>query len=79
VSATSVEAPYRIEPCLLESYPEVLADLIAELVGAASKLGARLHPTSATSLAELVRIMNCYYSNLMEGTTRDLTTSSAHF
>ena len=63
----TLEATSRIEPCLLESYPQALADIIAELVGAAAKLGAGLHPTSAASLAELVRVMNCYYSNLIEG------------
>jgi Fic family protein len=26
-----------------------------------------LHPKTAASLAELVRMMNCYYSNLIEG------------
>jgi len=64
---TTLEPTSRIEPCLLESYPEALADIIAELVAAASTLGARLHPTSAASLADLVRVMNCYYSNLIEG------------
>jgi Fic family protein len=62
-----LETPARIEPCLLESYPSELADVLAELVAASAKLGARLHPTSASSLAELVRVMNCYYSNLIEG------------
>ena len=26
-----------------------------------------LHPDSAAELADLVRVMNCYYSNLIEG------------
>jgi Fic family protein len=62
-----LETPARIEPCLIDAYPIELVDVIAELVAAASKLGARLHPTSASSLADLVRVMNCYYSNLIEG------------
>jgi Fic family protein len=62
-----MEATTRIEPCFPEAYPESLANVIADLVAASSKLGARLHPTSAASLADLVRVMNCYYSNLIEG------------
>src|SRR6185437_7750044 len=61
------ETPARIEPCLLDTiHPEII-DLVASLSGAAHSLGARLHPRSAESLAELVRVMNCYYSNLIEG------------
>jgi Fic family protein len=63
----SLEPGYRIEPCLLDDIPAALSDLIAELAQASAVLGARLHPVSAASLAELVRVMNCYYSNLIEG------------
>ena len=66
MSAT-IEAPTRIEPCLLDETPPEIVDLVAALAGATSALGARLHPHSAVGLAELVRIMNCYYSNLIEG------------
>jgi Fic family protein len=62
-----IETPYRIEPCLLDSIPLDIADRIAELTAQAELLGARLHPRTAASLADLVRIMNCYYSNLIEG------------
>ena len=61
------EAPTRIDPCLLDSIGTEIVDLVAALSGAANGLGARLHPRSAASLAELVRVMNCYYSNLIEG------------
>ena len=61
------QTPARIEPCLIGESSEELADLIAELVAAAERLGARLHPRTASSLADLVRVMNCYYSNLIEG------------
>ncbi|MBL6459277.1 Fic family protein [Belnapia sp. T6] len=44
-----------------------LLDLVASLASASADLGRRLHPRSAASLADLVRIMNCYYSNLIEG------------
>lgn len=63
----TVETPSRIEPCLLEAIPLDLADLVADLTAAAERLAARLHPQTAASLAELVRVMNCYYSNLIEG------------
>lgn len=61
------ETPYRIEPCLLENPPLDVVDLVAELTSLTEQLGARLHPDAAASLAEMVRIMNCYYSNLIEG------------
>ena len=62
-----LETPARIEPCLLEESSERVADVTAELSAASERLGARLHPRTAASLAELVRVMNCYYSNLIEG------------
>lgn len=64
---TTLETSSRIEPCLLESTPVEITDLIASLAAATARLGGRLHPRTAGSLAELVRLMNCYYSNLIEG------------
>lgn len=61
-----METPYRIEPCFLEGYNETIASLLAGIPKAAEKLGGRLHPLTAASLADLVRVMNCYYSNLIE-------------
>jgi Fic family protein len=61
------EAPSRIEPCLLDETPSEIVDLVAALAAATSALGSRLHPRSAEGLADLVRVMNCYYSNLIEG------------
>jgi len=61
------ESPSRIEPCELESLPPPLSDAIVELVQGATVLGTRLPARTARSLAELVAIMNCYYSNLIEG------------
>jgi len=63
----STETPYRIEPCLLENPPLDMVDLVAELTSLTEQLGARLHSDAAASLADMVRIMNCYYSNLIEG------------
>ncbi len=64
---TLEETPSRIEPCLLDEAGAEIIDLVASLSGAAQALGARLHPRSASGLADLVRVMNCYYSNLIEG------------
>lgn len=63
-----IEAPSRIEPCLFEGdLPSVLADLSVDLQRESAELGKGLHPDSLFELADLVRVMNCYYSNLIEG------------
>lgn len=62
-----VETPSRIEPCELPEYPAALVDRISEVIALATALGTKLHPRTAASLAGLVRVMNCYYSNLIEG------------
>jgi Fic family protein len=61
------ETPQRIEPTRLEETPEAISDVIAELSAAAAILGRGLHPRTAANLAGLMRIMNTYYSNLIEG------------
>jgi len=61
------ESPYRIEPCMLSNIPTKIVDQIATLSVAAQRLHQKLHPKTASSLAGIVRIMNCYYSNLIEG------------
>ena len=63
----SPESPGRIEPARLEVAPEAITDVVAELSAAAATLGDKLHPHTAANLAALVRIMNTYYSNLIEG------------
>lgn len=67
MSSASIETPSRIEPCFLDEARGELLDLVAELPAATSRLAARLHPRTAANLAHLVRVMNCYYSNLIEG------------
>lgn len=62
-----LEVPTRIEPARLENAPEETMDLVAELSAISAALGARLHQQTARNLGDLVRIMNCYYSNLIEG------------
>jgi Fic family protein len=62
-----VESPSRIEPTRLEQVPEALADTLAEVSRQATALGTRLQAETAASLADLVRLTNSYYSNLIEG------------
>lgn len=57
----------HIEPTLLDDVPVGLSDVTAEIAGAAASLGTALHPRTAAQLADLMRIMNTYYSNLIEG------------
>lgn len=64
---TSVETPARIEPARLDEPSEAIADIVAEIASASTALGRALHPRTAGNLAGLVRIMNTYYSNLIEG------------
>jgi Fic family protein len=64
---SSPESPARIEPCHLDDIPSSLSDAIVGLVAAGKDLGGKLDPKTAASLAELVSIMNCFYSNLIEG------------
>ncbi len=62
-----MESAARIEPCRIDPVPAAVADRAAQLAAEAAVLGKRLHPATARSLAQLVRVMNCYYSNLIEG------------
>ena len=63
-----LESTSRIEPCLIgENIPTKTSDLVVDLVGKSSNLSAWLNPKTAESLSSIVRMMNCYYSNLIEG------------
>ncbi len=62
-----IESVRRIEPALLDDLPVAIADAVAELSSASTTLAQSLHPLTAANLAALVRIMNTYYSNLIEG------------
>jgi len=64
---TVVESVSRIEPARLDDIPEAISDVVAELSAESARLGKSLHPRTAANLAGLVRIMNTYYSNLIEG------------
>jgi Fic family protein len=60
-------SPHQFTPLLPELELEPLQDRIAELVARSVRLGARAHPTTLATLRELVRAMNSYYSNRIEG------------
>lgn len=62
-----VETPALMEPMLPEEGNRKLEDLATELVGKASSLASSLRPEIHASVGDLVRSMNCYYSNLIEG------------
>jgi len=56
-----------IEPCLPSSERVELDDLALDLATKSSELAGKLRPEVRESIADLVRSMNCYYSNLIEG------------
>jgi Fic family protein len=56
----------RMEPMLPEDRPE-LENLATDLVARANALAGRLNPALRAGAGDLVRSMNCYYSNLIEG------------
>lgn len=52
---------------LPEESSRSLDDDILPLVAEANQLAGRIHPILRESMGDLVRSMNCYYSNLIEG------------
>ncbi len=60
------ERPSQMEP-LLPTGARVLEDLAREVVARSAALGGQLHPVTQGTLAELLRLVNSYYSNLIEG------------
>ena len=64
------EAISLMEPLLISEnsrHRPMLADLAVELASKSSGFYHSLPPNMATALSDLVRSMNCYYSNLIEG------------
>lgn len=59
--------PSAAEPFMPAEGTVVLENLAFDLAREASELSGQLHPTVRLSVSELVRSMNCYYSNLIEG------------
>ena len=58
---------FALEPTLAPEGDAELGDLAFELVARAASLAAAIHPVVQESLGALVRSMNCYYSNFIEG------------
>lgn len=56
-----------MEPMLSPEGQRLLEDLAIDLVAKANSLAGQIHPTVQAGIGELVRSMNCYYSNLIEG------------
>jgi Fic family protein len=64
------ETPRLMEPLVLSSdcrHRPTLNDLAIELMGASTGFRRSLPDGVVAALADLVRAMNCYYSNLIEG------------
>ena len=59
--------PVMMEPMLPGDNRIGLTDLAVDLVAKASSLAGQIHETVRESIGDLVRSMNCYYSNLIEG------------
>jgi len=55
-----------MEPLLPAGDPG-LADKAREIVARSSALGGQLHPISQRPIIDLLRLINSYYSNLIEG------------
>jgi Fic family protein len=56
-----------MEPMMPEESIRALEDLAVELTERAHRLAGHIHPVVQRSISDLVRSMNCYYSNLIEG------------
>jgi Fic family protein len=56
-----------MEPLLPPEGTKVLEDLAVELVSATAGLAGKLSEDTVQAVSSLVRSMNCYYSNLIEG------------
>jgi hypothetical protein len=56
-----------MEPMLSEEANRDLEDIAFELIARANALAGQIHPIVTRSVGDLVRSMNCYYSNFIEG------------
>jgi hypothetical protein len=62
-----IESIALIEPLLPGLRNRVLTDLATQLWAESSALNSNLHVATILGIGDLVRTMNCYYSNLIEG------------
>jgi len=56
-----------MEPMIPEEANNDLENLVFDLISKANVLTGRVHPIVGSSVGNLVRSMNCYYSNFIEG------------
>ena len=61
------DSPTRMEPLFPTSRSEQLAELAVELVGQSAALGSQFRSPTRATIAGLLRQVNSYYSNLIEG------------
>lgn len=62
-----MESLALIEPLLPRLGNRVLTDLATQLWVESSAIDSNLHFATILGIGDLVRTMNCYYSNLIEG------------
>lgn len=58
--------PSEMEPLFPIGAPD-LEDLAREVISQSAALGGQLHPITQQAVVELLRLINSYYSNLIEG------------
>src|ERR1700688_1317707 len=56
-----------MEPLVPAEGAQALDDEVVALIAESNQLAGRIHPILRASIGDLVRSMNCYYSNLIEG------------
>jgi Fic family protein len=59
--------PSWMEPMLPSDGGRALEDIAFDLISSSNALAGQIHPIVTESVGNLVRSMNCYYSNLIEG------------
>lgn len=59
-------SPSEMEPLLPSGAPD-LEDLARDVVSKSAALGGQLHPVTQQAVGDLLRLINSYYSNLIEG------------
>ncbi len=62
-----IEYVALMEPMMAPEGEPGLEDIALDLTAQAHALAARVHPLVQAAIGDLVRSMNCYYSNLIEG------------
>ena len=61
------DSPHQFEPLVPSNLSPVLIDKAADIAREATRLAGVAHPRARESIRELVRSMNSYYSNRIEG------------